>query len=135
MPLNGLKGISRMVSIEIKQGELIVRMHGWSKVLAMRGVLRIPLSRVRAVRARPKEAYFDNVIVDGWRGVGTYVPRKIAAGFVYTKDGPSFYDVRDPEQTIALDIVGEKVRRVVVQLGQETPDDAVRRIQKAISTE
>jgi hypothetical protein len=124
-----------MVSIEIKQGELIVRMHGWSKVLAMRGVLRIPLARVRAVRARPKEAYFDNVIIDGWRGVGTYVPRKVAAGMLFTKDGPTFFDVRDPEQTIALDIEGGRMRRVVVQLNRETPDDAVRRIHRAISTD
>jgi hypothetical protein len=125
----------RMVSIEITQGELIVRVHGWAKVLAMRGVLRIPLSRVSAVRARPKEAYFDNVIIDGWRGVGTYVPRKLAAGLVHTKDGPTFYDVRDPERTIAFDVQGERVRRVVVQLAAETPDDAVRRIQRAISSE
>jgi hypothetical protein len=124
-----------MVSIEIEQGELIVRMHGWSKVLAMRGVLRIPLARVRAVRARPKEAYFDNVIIDGWRGVGTYVPRKVAAGMLFTKDGPTFFDVRDPEQTIALDIEGGRMRRVVVQLNRETPDDAVRRIHRAISTD
>jgi len=124
-----------MVSIEISEGELIVRVHGWHKVLAMRGVLRIPLSHVRAVRARPKEAYFDNVIIEGWRGVGTYVPRKLAAGLVYTTDGPSFYDVNDPERTIALDVQGEEVRRVVVQLGSETPDDAVRRIQRAISSE
>jgi hypothetical protein len=135
MALTEAKGIIRMVSIEISEGELIVRVHGWHKVLAMRGVLRIPLSHVRAVRARPKEAYFDNVIIEGWRGIGTYVPRKLAAGLVYTKDGPSFYDVNDPERTIALDIDGERVRHVVVQLGSEAPDDAVRRIRRAISSQ
>jgi hypothetical protein len=124
-----------MVSIEITRNELIVRMHGWAKVLAMRGVLRIPLSHVRAVRARPKEAYFDNVIIEGWRGVGTYVPHKVAAGLVHTKHGPHFYDVRDPERTIALDVDGERVRCVVVQLGNELPEDAVRRIRRAISSE
>ncbi len=124
-----------MVSIEITEGELVVRVRGWHKVLAMRGVLRIPLSHVRAVRARPKEAYFDDEIVEGWRGVGTYVPHKLAAGLVYTKDGPSFYDVRDPERTIALDVDGENVRHVVVQLGDEMPDDAVKRIRRAISSE
>jgi hypothetical protein len=125
----------RMVSIEITRNELVVHVRGWAKVLAMRGVLRIPLSHVRGVRARPKEAYFDVVIIEGWRGVGTYVPHRVAAGMVYTKDGPSFYDVRNPERTIALDVDGSQLRHVVVQLGDETPDEAVRRIQQAISTE
>ena len=123
-----------MVSIEITGGEVIVRMQGWSKILAMRGVLRIPLSQVRSVRARPKEAYFDNVIIEGWRGIGTYVPRKVAAGLVHTKDGLSFYDVRDPERTIALEIGGQRLRRIVVQLGDETPDCAAERIERAISS-
>ena len=121
-----------MVSIDIVEGELLVRVRGWHRVLAMRGVLRIPLSRVRAVRARPKEAYFDAVIVEGWRGIGTYVPHKVAAGLVYTKDGPSFYDVNDPEWTIALDVDGESVRQVVVQLADEAPDHAAERIERAV---
>jgi hypothetical protein len=121
-----------MASIEITRDELIVRIHGWNKVLAMRGTLRIPMSHVRAVRVRPKEAHFDEVIVESWRGVGTYVPHKVAAGFLYLADGTSFYDVRDPERAIAVDVAHESMRHVVVQIDNEAPEDAVRRIEQAM---
>jgi hypothetical protein len=123
-----------MASIEITRDELIVHIHGWNKVLAMRGTMRIPLSRVRAARVRPKEANFDDVIVESWRGVGTYVPHKVAAGLVYLADGASFYDVRDPERAIAVDVDQQDVRHVVIQIDDEAPEEAVRRIEQAIGT-
>ncbi|HZU83950.1 MAG TPA: hypothetical protein VE987_13575 [Polyangiaceae bacterium] len=49
-----------MASIEITREELVVHIRGWHKVLAMRGTLRIPVSHVRAARARPREANFDD---------------------------------------------------------------------------
>jgi hypothetical protein len=68
-----------MASIEITRTELVIRMRGWNALFAMRGSLRVPLSHILAVRARPREAYFDDVIVESWRGVGTYVRRAIDA--------------------------------------------------------
>jgi hypothetical protein len=121
-----------MASVEIEGRELVVRMHGWSKVLAMRGTLRVPLSHVTGVRARPKEAYFDDAIVESWRGVGTYSPHKVAAGVVHLSDGPSFYDVRDPKRTIAIDVDSEPVRHLVLQIDSEDPDAAAARIERAI---
>jgi len=121
-----------MASIEITRGELIVHIHGWNKVLAMRGTLRMPMSRVRAARVHPKEANFDDVIVESWRGVGTYVPHKVAAGLVYLADGASFYDVRDPQLAIAVDVEHENVRHLVLQIDDEAPEEAVRRIEKAM---
>jgi hypothetical protein len=53
-----------MVSIHVTRLEVMVRLHGWDKLLAMRGTLSVPLSHVRQVRARPEEARFDDVIVD-----------------------------------------------------------------------
>ena len=122
-----------MASIEIFEGELIVHMRGWDKVWAMRGTLRIPLAHVREVRARPGEAYFDEVIVDTWRGFGTYMPHRVAAGVVHLSDGPSFYSVHDPRRAIAIDVDAEKVRHVVVQIDDEAPEEAVARIERAIS--
>lgn len=121
-----------MASIEITRSELIVRLHGWNRVLAMRGTLRIPLSQVKAVRAQPAEANYDDVIVEPWRGVGTYVPRKVACGLVHLADGPSFFDVRDPKRAIALDVDHDDMRHVVVQIDDEAPEDTVRRIERAI---
>jgi hypothetical protein len=121
-----------MASIEITRDELIVHIHGWNKVLAMRGTLRMPMSQVRAARVHPKEANFDDVIIESWRGVGTYVPHKVAAGLVYLADGASFYDVHDPQRAIAVDVDDKNVRHLVLQIDDEAPEEAVRRIEKAI---
>ena len=43
-----------MASIEITRDELIVHIHGWSKVLAMRGTVRVPMSHVRAAASDPR---------------------------------------------------------------------------------
>ena len=72
------------------------------------------------------------MIVESWRGVGTYVPHKVAAGLVYLKDGASFYDVRNPALAIAVDVDRENVRHLVIEIDDETPEEAVRKITHAI---
>jgi len=43
-----------------------------------------------------------------------------------------FYDVHDPERAIGIDLEHEHVRRIVVQVDDETPEAAVARIQAAL---
>jgi hypothetical protein len=126
-------GVLVMASIEVTRNELIVRMHGWDKVWAMRSSVRIPLARVRGVRAKPAEAHFDDVIVESTRGIGTYMPHRIAAGLVHLPDGPAFYAVHNPTRAIAIDLEADAMRLVVIEVDDERPEDAVSRIQNALS--
>jgi len=121
-----------MASIQVTSREVVVRLRGWDRVLAMRGTLRFPRSHVLGVRAHPEEARFDEAIVDSWRGRGTYVHAKVAAGIVHLADGPSFYSVRRPERAIALDLDGEAMRHLVVEVDGETPESAAGRIASAL---
>jgi hypothetical protein len=121
-----------MVSIELTAEDLIVRVHGWDKLYTMRSSLTVPLGHVTGVRSRPPEAQFDASILDSWRGVGTYVPGKLAAGTCFVSDGRAFFDVRDPSRTIAIDVRDEAVKHIVVELSDEEPEDAVERIQRVI---
>jgi hypothetical protein len=121
-----------MASIEVTKREVVVRLRGWDRLLAMRSTLRIPLARVRQVRARPLEAHYDDAIVDTWRGIGTYFPNKVAAGVCHLADGPSFYAVRDPERSIAIDLEGHAMRHVVLELDDEPPESAAQRIASAL---
>ncbi len=121
-----------MVSIELTNGDLIVHVHGWDKLHALRSSLTIPLGHVTGVRMHPKEAHFDDVIVDSWRGVGTYIPGKLAAGTCFVSDGRAFFDVRDPSRAIAIDVQGEGVQHIVVELSDEEPQHAVERIERMI---
>src|SRR5580704_2423076 len=97
-----------MVSIELTPHSLCVHVLGWDKLRAMRSSVTVPLGHITGVRVRPAEADFDHAIFESWRGVGTYVPGKLAAGSMMLRDGRSFYDVRDPKWTIAIDLTEER---------------------------
>lgn len=121
-----------MVAIELRDGELIVRLLGWDRIRALRSSVTVPFAHVAGVRAHPSEAYFDDAIVDSTRGVGTYVPGVLAVGTVELADGRAFYDVWDPRQAIAIDLVNEPLQHLVVEVRGEAPEETVQRIQQAV---
>ncbi len=126
-----------MATIELTKTELVVRIQGRNVLYAMRRALRIPLAYVRAVRIRPAEADYDHAIVEGWRGIGTYMPRRRAAGLLHLRNGPSFLEVRNPEHAIAVDvhhvpIWGYLVNHLVLQVERESPELAASRIASAL---
>ncbi len=46
--------------------------------------------------------------------------------------GWAFYELHDPEKTIGLDIAGEKIRRVVIEVEGQTPEAAAQAIEAAV---
>lgn len=126
-----------MAIIHLTRTELVVRFRGWNAVHALRRSLRIPLRHVCAVRTRPHESHFDHSVIEGWRGIGTYAPGKLAVGLLHLRNGPSFLEVRDPKHTIAVDVErfriwGYRVNHLVVQVERESPEAAATRIEHAI---
>jgi hypothetical protein len=179
-----------MASIEIQGDNLIVHIHGWDKLLALRSTLTIPLAHVTGITARPADARYDEM--RGLRVAGGYWPGSFAAGYFWVTGGAfgghqealekldlarkrlehpaadpgehyakavghideavaevrlgleaakvpdavkylAFYDVHDPEKSVGLDVEHEKLRRLVIQLDEETPDAAAARIGAAIA--
>jgi hypothetical protein len=120
-------------SIELRDGDLIVHIHGWDALRALRTSVRIPLAHVTGARAQPREAYFDDVIVNTPLGIGVYVPGDYAVGTLYLRDGRSFFDVHDPKKTIAIDLRNEDLQHLVVELEDESPEEAVLRVENAIA--
>jgi hypothetical protein len=178
-----------MATIEIRDGKLVVQMHGWDVVLALRSTLTVPLVEVRAAVVRPPDAHFDNL--HGLRVAGGYLPRSFATGYFWVtgvsqhspqqhalgkldealKDlaearddahfraadvrahveaaangiraslqsaGASplsrylaFYDVHQPDKAIGIDVEHGRLRRIVVEVENETPEAAVARINAA----
>jgi hypothetical protein len=126
-----------MATITLRNGEVQVRFSAWNVLHTLRRRIVVPFRRVVAVRVHPKEADFDGVVIEGWRGFGTYVPRRYAMGVVHLKDGPAFFEVRDMHRVIAIDllpsdVLGYTVRKVVVQVDRESPESAASRIERAI---
>ena len=120
-----------MVSIEVERGTLIVRLHGWDRLWSLRNTLQVPLSHVASVRPRPDEAWRDDVVIDASLGVDAYEPCWMATGNVHFADGPAFYDVRDPARAIAIDLVQERFRHIVVEV--DDPERAANSIRRALT--
>ncbi|HXX67909.1 MAG TPA: hypothetical protein VEK07_12035 [Polyangiaceae bacterium] len=126
-----------MAIIQLTRTELVVRFRGWNALHALRRSLCIPLGHVRAVRTRPHEGHFDHAVIEGWRGIGTYAPGRLAVGLLHLRNGPSFLEVRDPKHTIAVDVEheriwGYRVNHLVLQVERESPEAAAARIEHAI---
>jgi hypothetical protein len=121
-----------MVTIEVEDDTLVVCLRGWDKVRALRSKLVVPLRHITGVRAHPREAFFDDAIVNSSRGVGMYVPGKLAIGTVELGDGRAFFDVRDPQRAIAIDLAHEPLHHLVLEVEGESPEAAVQRIENAV---
>jgi len=119
-----------MAQIVVSDGALTVSMHGIDKILALRGHLSVRLEHVRGVEVRPEEAR------QIWHGLkfGTNLPGVVTAGTFFTGEGKLFYDLHDPERTIAIDLEGEDYRRLIVQVDDgETPEAVAQRIRAALA--
>jgi hypothetical protein len=74
-----------MASIELTDKALVIHMHGWDKLLALRSSLTLPLEHVRHAVARPGDAHYDRM--KGLRLAGGYWPGSFAAGYFWVTGG------------------------------------------------
>jgi hypothetical protein len=74
-----------MASIEISGDSLVIHIHGWDKLLALRSTLTLPLAHVKNAVARPGDAKFDQM--EGVRLAGGYWPGSFAAGYFWVTGG------------------------------------------------
>ena len=120
-----------MARITLSAGVLTVAMRGIDKVLALRGDVSVQVAHIRGVEVRPEEA---RRIWHGLR-VGTNIPGVVTAGTFFTGDGKVFFDVHDPERTIAIDLADESYKRLIVQVDDDdTPEATAERIRAALGS-
>ena len=177
-----------MATLQIEDGQLVVRIHGMGKLLALRSSLTIPLEHVKAVEVRPADARGEGN-VKAYRVAGTYMGSTLA-GYFWASEGlggspgpvlasleharesvqawpndaraPAlehvrqaeqivreaaeragyqandrgrgwvFFEVHEPDKAIGIDLEHETLRRIVVQVDDETPDAAAERIRAAL---
>ena len=117
-----------MVNYSIEPGKLIFEVEGMHKFWALRSRLEIPIQHVKDVYADPSPAmgWFQ-----GLKIAGTDLPNIFRAG-LFLQDGEKvFWDVRNPENTIVIELRDEKFVRLIVEV--DDPEVAVSNIKKAIS--
>lgn len=180
-----------MATIEITREEVVIRMHGWDKLLAFKSSLAVPLKHIANLVVRPADARGEGVI-HAVKVAGGYIPKVLQTGYFWATGGLDggtkhalaalsgadkalrdwerghahreralvqlasaqkevneaiaeegisvdeetgwvFYDVHDPDRTIGFDVLNQKLRRVVVEVDDETPEEAIAKIAGALA--
>jgi hypothetical protein len=116
-----------MIEISLGPGVLILDVQGWSKLWTLKSRLQIPLENIRGVRIDPE-------IARGWwkgiRAPGTHIPGLIVAGTFYHDGKRVFWDVRDAERTIVIELLDESYDQLIVEVAD--PRAAVTKIESAV---
>ncbi|MCP2279521.1 hypothetical protein [Nocardia amikacinitolerans] len=114
-----------MAVISIDGGDLVVRIEGLDKLWALKSSLVIPLANVRGATLDP------GIIKErkGIRAPGTHVPGVVTAGTFHIDGERVFWDVRDPDKAVVIELADERYARLVVQV--DNPAEVVGLIEKA----
>ena len=116
-----------MIEISLGPGVLILDVQGWSKLWTLKSRLEIPLENIRGVRVDPE-------IARGWwkgiRAPGTHIPGVIVAGTFYHDGKRVFWDVRDAESTIVIELIDESYDQLIVEVAD--PLAAVTKIESVV---
>ena len=118
-----------MVDVSVHGDRVRFAVEGWDKLWALRSQLEIPLAHIADVRTDPEAAR------GWWHGIrvgGTQLPGLLTAGTFYQAgEGWVFFDVRDPERTVVLELQHEHYRRLVIEV--EDPTAVVEQVKSAIA--
>jgi hypothetical protein len=116
-----------MVRITTDHDNLIFEVQGWDKLWALKSRLEVPRSSIRGIHADP-------TIARGWwkgfRLPGTYLPGVIIAGTFYRHGKRIFWDVKDPQKTIVIDLANDRYDQLIVEVADPTTE--IQRIRDAI---
>jgi hypothetical protein len=123
-----------MTKVEIQDDRLVAGIQGLDQVLALRSELSIPLAHVKGAAVSPPE------VRKRWRNPlrahvpGTDMPYVVMAGSFLFLDGEhAFWDVHDPDRTVAIELDHERFATLVLEV--EDPQATVAAINAAIAGE
>ena len=119
-----------MAKIHIQGDSLVVEMVGWDKLLCLRGTMTLPLSHIRSLELRPVDSDPAKA-THALRLAGGYWPHAFATGYFAVNGEIVFYDVHDSSKTIGIGVEHESVRRLILEVEGETPEEALARLQAA----
>lgn len=109
-----------MVTISL-EGELVIfEVKGWDKLWSLHSRLTIPSSHILSVHTDPNPAmgWFEGIKL-----LGTGIPNFFRAGTFYQDGELVFWDVRNPENTIVIELEHENFRKLIVEV--ENPASAI----------
>ncbi len=102
-----------MVDLSIENDRLIVRVLGFSKLLALKSRISVPLSSVDRVNLDP------NAAKGFWKGIrfpGTHMPGLLVAGTYYRLGKKAFWNVRRGRTALVIDLKDASYDQLVVEV-------------------
>jgi hypothetical protein len=118
-----------MVNVKLQGNVIVFEVAGWDRLWAFKSSLEIPVAHITDVYADPHPAmgWFN-----GFKIIGTGIPNIFKAGTFYQDGGFVFWDVRDPANTIVIELIHEQFNKLVIEVAE--PEVVVNAILKAIYT-
>ncbi|MGB8362097.1 MAG: hypothetical protein WCE80_11935 [Acidimicrobiia bacterium] len=119
-----------MISVTVQDHTLAVDMEGADKLWALRSHIDIPLANITGIRRDPEMA---RRWWAGVRGPGTRLPGVLKAGTFHQNGRRVFFDVRDPDNTVIVDLQDEHFDQLVLEV--DDPDAVVTTVERSLSEE
>lgn len=115
-----------MAQVTIAGDDLIVDVEGLDKLWALKSRLTVPLGNVRGATADPGIVREPK----GIRAPGTHVPGVVVAGSFYADGERVFWDVRDADKAIVIELGDDRYARLVIEV--DDPRGTVDLIEEAV---
>lgn len=113
--------------LSISGETLCVEMIGWHRFWSFKRQIEAPIGHVTSIRMGGEEAR-------DWRAgiklIGARIPGLIKAGIFRTHGEQVFWDVRDPDQTVVIELRDEPFARLIIEVAD--PRAAIDEVGQAI---
>ncbi len=118
-----------MVEVRIEDANVVFEVQGWDKLWALSSRLSIPISHIKAAHREPQAemGWFD-----GFKLMGANVPDLFRAGTFLQHGELVFWDVRERERAIMVELEHERFKKLIVEVAN--PDQTVTMIESAVSS-
>ena len=102
-----------MVNIKLQGNIVVFEVAGWDKLWAFKSSLEIPVAHITDIYADPNPAmgWFDAIKI-----IGTGIPTIFRAGTFYQQGEFVFWDVRNPQNTVVVELVHEQFNKLVIEV-------------------
>jgi hypothetical protein len=117
-----------MVDVTIEGSKAVFAMEASHKIWALKSRLEIPLEHITGAHVDPNPAmgWFDGLKVSG-----ADIPHVFRAGTFVLHGALVFYDVRDPHQTIVVELAHEHFSKLIVEVAE--PEATVEMLRTALA--
>jgi len=102
-----------MVDVSVESGKLMLQVRGADKLWAFKSSLEIPVEHVLGIESDPAVAHRW---YHGLKLPGSNIPGVISAGTFYHNNQRVFWDVHNPDKTIAIALRDERYNQLIVEV-------------------